>query len=163
MVKMAWEIMSNTPQQIKIKMFMLPGVKAPEYKHEGDSGMDVCAFLTPADGIVIRPGEHAIIPTGVFVAVPNGYEIQVRSRSGLAAKNGICVLNSPGTVDASYRGECKVILLNTGTEDFTVHNGDRIAQLVLCPVYRADVEMVTCLDDLSRTDRGDGGFGSTGV
>ncbi len=129
----------------------------PKYETSGASGMDLSAFLT--NDIVIRPGNKAVIPTGLAVSIPKGYEIQIRPRSGLAAKNNLSILNTPGTIDSDYRGEIKIILINFGKENFTVKNKSRIAQMVLCPVSLGEIEEV---DDLSNTDRGTGGFGSTG-
>jgi dUTP pyrophosphatase len=133
------------------------GVKMPEYKHDGDSGFDLAAnedIDIPAKGV-------ALVSTGVRFGIPNGYEIQVRSRSGLAAKSGVFVLNSPGTVDASYTGEVKVILANFGHNSVHVQKGDRIAQAVLAPVEKAQFVVVDKLSE--ETTRGEGGFGSTGV
>ena len=130
----------------------------PRYEDQGSSGMDVRASLDEFE--VIRPGCRKLIPTGLFVEIPEGYEIQVRPRSGLALKKGITVLNTPGTIDASYRGEIGVILQNNGTEDLIVENGDRIAQLVLCEVPKCIWEIVS---ELEKTDRGDGGFGHSGI
>ena len=130
----------------------------PKYETKYSSGVDVCAFIS--DNIIIEPGKHAMIPTNLTVAIPEGYEIQVRSRSGLAAKNGVFVLNSPGTIDSDYRGEIKVILANFGDEPFTVSPNMRIAQLVLNKVEQMYFRYFNELDD---TDRGSGGFGSTGI
>ncbi len=121
------------------------------------SGMDLCAFV--GEEVVLKPGERRLIPTGIAVSIPDGYEGQVRPRSGLALKNGITVVNTPGTIDADYRGEIGVILINLGGQPFTVKQGDRIAQLVIAPVSRADAEWVEDLDD---TPRSGGGFGHTG-
>jgi dUTP pyrophosphatase len=130
----------------------------PTYAHEGDSGFDLVANN---DGdIVLTKGNRLCVPTGLAVAVPVGYELQVRSRSGLALKNGIAVLNSPGTVDAGYRGEVGVILINHGDDDFVIKNGMKIAQGVIAPIMRAEFIVVS---ELSDTSRGDGGYGSTGV
>lgn len=118
----------------------------------------MCAFL--AEPVVLKPGERAMIPTGLAFAIPQGYEVQVRPRSGLAAKNGVTVLNTPGTIDSDYRGEVKVILINLGKDDFTINNGDRVAQLVVAPVTLGAFQPVASLDE---TERGAGGFGSTGV
>jgi dUTP pyrophosphatase len=123
-----------------------------------DSGLDICAFLE--EDLIIKPGERALVPTGIYVAIPNGYELQVRSRSGLALKKGIFVLNSPGTIDAGYRNSIGVILYNSSKDDFTVKNGDRIAQLVLQAVPMVVWQEVESLDD---TERGMGGYGSSGV
>ena len=129
----------------------------PEYKTHGSSGMDLMAHV---EGTVkIFPGEKKIIPTGVWVAIPENYEIQIRPRSGLAAKNGISILNTPGTVDSDYRGEIKVILVNFGKNIFEIKKNDRIAQMVVCPIIKAELEEV---ENLPETVRGEGGFGSTG-
>lgn len=120
--------------------------------------MDIRANLE--EDLKLLPLQTKIIPTGIYVDIPKGYEIQIRSRSGLAAKNSIFVLNSPGTIDADYRGEIKVILNNLSTDTFTIKNGDRIAQMVVVPVVQV---ILTEVETLSETDRGDGGFGSTGV
>jgi dUTP pyrophosphatase len=129
----------------------------PRYKTAGAAGMDLVAAL---DGpITIAPGARALVSTGLALAIPDGYEGQVRPRSGLALEHGVTCLNSPGTIDADYRGEVKVILANLGAAPFTVAPGDRIAQLVIAPVVRAELDEVTALPE---TNRGDGGFGSTG-
>ena len=142
----------------QLKYKIEEGVLTPSYQSTGSAGMDVRAHL---DGsTVIKPGRIALIPTGLYLEIPSGYEVQVRSRSGLALKNGIMVLNSPGTIDSDYRGEVKVILINLSDEDFVINNNDRIAQLVLTRYEKA--ELVRC-EELSDTERGSGGFGSTGV
>jgi len=143
---------------IPIPCTVAEGAVLPEYKTVGAAGCDVCAFL--AEPVTMRPGERAMIPTGLAFAIPRGYEVQVRPRSGLAAKNGVTVLNTPGTIDSDYRGEIKVILINLGKDDFTVNNGDRIAQLVVAPVTVGVFQPIASLDE---TERGAGGFGSTGV
>ena len=132
----------------------------PAYETALAAGMDLRAAVAEDEPIVLRPMERAMIPTGLAMALPPGFEGQVRPRSGLAAKSGITCLNSPGTVDADYRGEMKVILINLGEDDFTIRRGDRIAQLVVAPVQLAAFAEVEELDD---TARGAGGFGSTGV
>ena len=133
-------------------------IPLPSYESSGASGMDIRAFLD--NNITIPPLNRAKIPTGLFMELPAGYEAQIRPRSGLAARNGITVLNSPGTIDSDYRGELEVILVNLGQEPFTVNDGDRIAQMVICPLVRADL----CeAEFLSETERGKRGFGSTGV
>ena len=142
---------------VSIKVKALEGVSIPEYKTAGAAGADVCAFVDSP--VELKPGEKALIGTGLFFAIPDGYEIQVRPRSGLAAKNGVTVLNTPGTIDSDYRGELKVILINLGKETFTVNKGDRIAQIVAAPVTRSQFNSVETLDE---TERGVGGFGSTG-
>lgn len=131
----------------------------PEYKTDGAAGMDVCAYIQDGATIIINPGETKLIDTGLSVAIPEGYEIQVRPRSGLALKNSVTVLNTPGTIDFDYRGSVGVILINHGTLPFHVNNGDRIAQLVLAKFERANFIKT---DKLSETDRGSGGYGSTG-
>ena len=132
-------------------------VNLPAYKTDGASGMDLVAFLK--EPINIKPKTSSLIPTGLSVAFSNKYEIQIRPRSGLAAKNNVSVLNTPGTVDSDYRGEIKVIIYNHGNDDFIINNGDRIAQMVLCPVIKMELEEV---NELPKTIRGEGGFGSTG-
>lgn len=144
--------------KVNIKFVAQEGAIIPEYKTSGAAGADVCAFLS--EPVVIKSGEFAMIPTGLYFAIPEGYEIQVRPRSGLAAKNGVTVLNTPGTIDSDYRGEVKVILINHGKDAFTVNNGDRIAQLIVAPVTQGIFEKT---DELDSTERGEGGFGSTGV
>ena len=133
-------------------------VPIPKYETDGSSGLDLSAYID--NNIEIKPGKSKIIPTGLVVAIPEKFEIQIRPRSGLAAKNQISVLNTPGTIDADYRGELKVILINLGEKSFIVEKGLRIAQMVLCPVVKAKLKEVESLED---TKRGSGGFGSTGV
>ena len=143
---------------IKVQIKKLdPKAKIPEYKTEGASGVDIMALLD--NKITLDPGESKIIPTGLSIAIPDDLEIQIRPRSGLAAKSNISVLNTPGTIDSDYRGEIKIILINHSNEKFEVKNGDRIAQMVLMPVLKFKFEEVSKLDD---TIRGSGGFGSTG-
>ena len=144
--------------QVKVKYIAADGAVVPEYKTPGSAGCDVCAHIE--NDLVIAAGKFAMIPTGLFFEIPESYEIQVRPRSGLAAKNGVTVLNTPGTIDSDYRGELKIILINLGNEDFTVHNKDRIAQIIISPVTQAVFEAT---EKLSETERGNGGFGSTGV
>ena len=134
-----------------------PGASLPEYKTKGAAGADLCAYIT--GDIKLSPMERRLIPTGVFVELPLGYELQVRPRSGLALKHGITVLNTPGTVDSDYRGELQVLLINLGNEDFVIKNGDRIAQAVISRISQAEFKEVT---SLSKTERGDAGYGSTG-
>ena len=133
-------------------------IPLPKYETEGSSGMDLTANVNKV--IEIQPGKSEIIPTGLALSIPKNYEIQIRPRSGLAAKNQISVLNTPGTIDEDYRGEIKVILINLGEKKFVIEKGLRIAQMVLCPVIKAELEEV---DELSETKRGSGGFGSTGI
>ena len=134
-----------------------PAVQLPTYKTNGASGMDLMAFIEKP--INLKPGKSCLVPTGLSVAFPKEYEIQIRPRSGLAAKNNISVLNTPGTIDSDYRGEIKVILFNHGKNDFLINNKDRIAQMILTPVIKMDLEET---NDLPETIRGEGGFGSTG-
>jgi len=135
------------------------GLELPAYETLGAAGMDVRAAVAQDEPLVLNPGEKTMVPTGLSVAIPQGYEIQMRPRSGLAAKHGITCLNSPGTIDSDYRGELKVILINHGQEAFTIARGERIGQMLLAPVTRLVWNRVEALDD---TDRGAGGFGSTG-
>ena len=134
-----------------------PSVKLPEYKTRGASGVDLIAFIK--EPINLEPKTSVLIPTGLSVAFPEDYEIQIRPRSGLAAKNNISVLNTPGTIDSDYRGEIKVIIYNHGNENFSINNGDRIAQMILAPVVKMELEEK---NDLPKSIRGKGGFGSTG-
>ena len=133
-------------------------VTLPKYETSGSSGMDLSANIDAK--LNIEPGKTAIIPTGLALSIPKGFEVQIRPRSGLAAKQKISVLNTPGTIDSDYRGEIKVILINLGQEPFKVEKGLRIAQMVVCPVVQAQLKEV---DDLNETKRGKGGFGSTGT
>lgn len=132
-------------------------VELPSYKTSGASGMDLMAHIKSP--IIIKPKTSGLIPTGLSVAFSEEYEIQIRPRSGLAAKNNISVLNTPGTIDSDYRGELKIIIYNHGNEDFTVNNSDRIAQMILTPVVKMELQET---DELPETLRGEGGFGSTG-
>ena len=132
-------------------------IKLPTYKTSGSSGMDLVAYIK--NKITIDPGKIVMIPTGIAVAIPKNYEIQIRPRSGLAAKKGISVLNTPGTVDSDYRGEIIIILINLSKKSFVVKSGDRVAQMILCPVAKGKLQEVK---NLPKTVRGKGGFGSTG-
>ena len=134
-----------------------PAVKLPKYETSGASGVDLTAFIEEA--IDLKPKESFLIPTGLSVAFSEEFEIQIRPRSGLAAKNNISVLNTPGTIDSDYRGEIKVIIYNHGSENFLINNGDRIAQMILTPVLKMELEEV---NNLPKSIRGKGGFGSTG-
>ena len=134
-----------------------PQVQLPSYKTSGASGMDLMAFIKSP--VTIKPKTSFLIPTGLSIAFSENYEIQIRPRSGLAAKNNISVLNTPGTIDSDYRGELKIIVYNHGNNDFLVNNGDRIAQMILTPVVKMELEET---NDLPKTIRGEGGFGSTG-
>jgi|TARA_B100001093_G_scaffold512824_1_gene583425 dUTP pyrophosphatase len=136
---------------------LFPEVKLPSYKTSGSSGMDLMAFIKSP--ISIAPKTSALIPTGLTMAFPQEYEVQIRPRSGLAAKNNISVLNTPGTIDSDYRGEIKVIIYNHGSENFEINNDDRIAQMILTPVIKMELQET---DELPESIRGEGGFGSTG-
>lgn len=146
-------------QKLLVKIKKLENFKGelPQYQSMGASGFDVRAQLSSA--LILKPGERAMIPTGLAFEIPLGYEIQARPRSGWAAKNGLTVLNTPGTIDADYRGEVKIIVINLGQESVTISDQERCAQLVLAPVYQAQFELV---NELGNTERGAGGFGSTG-
>lgn len=151
--------------RLDLNMKVLPhaeGLPLPSYETVGSSGMDLRAAIPENQDICLNTvGSFAVIPTGIAIELPVGFEAQIRSRSGLAAKNGIAVLNSPGTIDSDYRGEIKIVLVNHSTNKFWVKRGMRIAQMVVCgPVPQA---MITQVSDFSRTERGEGGFGSTGV
>lgn len=143
---------------IRIKL-LRKGAQLPKYGTEGAAGADIYAVLEKP--IILEPGERAIIQTGFAMEIPAGLEAQIRPRSGTAIKNGITVLNAPGTIDSDYRGEVGVILMNCGGEDYAINNGDRIAQMVIAPYLRGHFELET--GDLSETARGQGGYGSTGV
>ncbi|MQB21942.1 dUTP diphosphatase [Agrobacterium tumefaciens] len=152
----------NTPSPA-LKLIRLPngeGIELPSYETTGAAGMDLRAAVEAGETMTLRPGERALVPTGFIFEVPFGYEAQIRPRSGLAIKNGITCLNSPGTVDSDYRGEVKVILANLGQADFVIERGMRIAQMVIAPVTQVTVTEVS---EFTETTRGAGGFGSTGV
>ena len=134
-----------------------PSVQLPSYKTNGASGMDLMAFIEKP--INLEPGKSCLIPTGLSLAFPEEYEIQIRPRSGLAAKNNITVLNTPGTIDSDYRGELKIILFNHGNENFLINNNDRVAQMILTPIIKMELHET---EELPETVRGEGGFGSTG-
>jgi dUTP pyrophosphatase len=147
---------------VKVDIQQLPhgdGLALPAYQSAHAAGLDLLAAVPEDAPVMLAPGKHALIPTGLTIALPQGYEAQVRPRSGLAAKHGVTVLNSPGTVDADYRGEVCVLLINHGDQPFPIRRGERIAQMVIAQV--AQVELVP-VNSLSATDRGSGGFGSTG-
>ena len=133
-------------------------VSLPKYETEGSSGMDLAANIN--ESIEVKPGATVIVPTGISLSIPKNFEIQIRPRSGLAAKSNISVLNTPGTIDSDFRGELKVILINLGNKSFLIENGARIAQMVLCPIVKAKLKEVKILEG---TKRGSGGFGSTGT
>lgn len=151
------EMIEIEDQDVKtsVKFKLAPGASLPAYETEGSSGLDIRAN----ENTTVESGSWKMVCTGLFPEIQQGFEIQVRSRSGLAAKRGLFVLNSPGTVDSDYRGEIKVILANMGKVDFTVKKGDRVAQIVVCPVIHAEVSKV---EKISGTERGSSGFGSTG-
>jgi dUTP pyrophosphatase len=137
---------------------LYPEVQIPAYKTNGASGMDLMAFIK--EPIILKPRTSCLVPTGIALAFPEDFEIQIRPRSGLAAKNSISILNTPGTIDSDYRGEIKIILFNHGNIDFKINNNDRIAQMILTPVIKMQLDEV---EDLPETVRGEGGFGSTGT
>lgn len=141
-----------------IKLQHANDLALPSYETESAAGMDIRAALE--EPFILKPGDRALIPTGLQMALPKGYEAQIRPRSGLAIKKGITMLNSPGTIDADYRGEVKVIAINHGSEAITINHGDRIAQMVIAPVVQLQIKEV---EELDKTIRGEGGFGSTGV
>ena len=148
--------------EIKVAIRQLPhgeGLPLPAYQSTHAAGLDLLAAVPENVPLVLAPGKHAMVPTGLAIALPDGFEAQVRPRSGLAARHGVTVLNSPGTIDADYRGEIQVILINHGSEPFAIKRGERIAQMVIAPVVQAKLVAVA---ELSTTDRGTGGFGSTG-
>ena len=147
---------------VSVRVLRLPhgeGLPLPTYQSEHSAGLDLTAALLEDAPIELEPSDRALVPTGLVIELPQGYEAQVRPRSGLALKHGVTVLNSPGTIDADYRGEVKVLLINLGAETFLIQRGDRIAQLVVSPVTHVEI---AASDTLGVTERGDGGFGSTG-
>ena len=147
---------------VKVEIRQLPhgeGLPLPAYQSAHAAGLDLLAAVPEATPMIIAPGNHALVPTGLSIALPVGYEAQVRPRSGLALKHGVTVLNAPGTIDADYRGEVSVLLINHGDAPFSIRRGERIAQMVIAPVMQ--VELVPAVS-LSATDRGSGGYGSTG-
>ena len=149
-----------TDSAISLSVVRLPhgeGLDLPAYETSGSAGMDIRAAVN--EQLVIAPGRRALVPTGLILEIPEGYEVQIRPRSGLAYKHGITCLNTPGTIDSDYRGEIMVLLINLGEEDFAIERGMRIAQMILAPVSRARIETA---DLASSTERGSGGFGSTG-
>jgi dUTP pyrophosphatase len=143
---------------IKIKVQSSDGSVIPEYQSLGSAGADLCANVDEV--VILSSGSQTLIPTGIFLEIPEGYEAQIRPRSGLALKHGITVLNSPGTIDSDYRGEIKVILINLGKEDFKIEKGMRIAQMVFARVFKGEFIQV---DKLNTTDRNEGGFGHSGI
>lgn len=143
---------------MKIKVVKKNPFKLPEYETKGSAGVDLQAYVESP--MTLKPMERALVPTGLFIELPEGYEAQIRARSGLAIKHGISLVNGIGTIDSDYRGEIKVILINLGSEDFIIDNGDRIAQMVIIKHEKAEFDLV---EDLKETERGAGGFGHTGV
>ncbi len=153
---------SMSIQSVSLKLTWLPhgeGLPLPAYQSEAAAGFDLLAAVLDGEQVTLSPGERQLIPAGFSMELPKDFEAQVRPRSGLALKHGVTVLNSPGTIDADYRGEVKVLLINLGEEEFVIRRGERIAQMVIAPVTRANVAAVV---ELSETARGQGGFGSTG-
>lgn len=149
----------KTLEKITLKVQKLPNaLNVPEYATEGSVGMDLSAALE--EPVFIKPMERKLIPTGLIFEVPEGFEAQIRARSGLAIKNGLCLANGVGTIDSDYRGEVMVLLVNLGNKTYTINPGDRIAQAILAPVAKAEVKVVL---EVSHTDRSSGGFGSTGI
>ena len=147
---------------VKVEIRQLPhgeGLPLPAYQSADAAGLDLIAAIPEAAPVTLQPGRRALVPTGLIIALPSGYEAQLRPRSGLAARQGITVLNSPGTIDADYRGEVSVLLINHGDAPFTIRRGERIAQMIIAPVIQVELVRVTALP---ATDRGSGGFGSTG-
>ena len=142
---------------MQVKIINKSNNQLPAYETSSSAGMDLRAFID--SDIILKPMERKLVPTGLYIELPDGFEAQIRPRCGLAIKNGITVLNSPGTIDADYRGEIKVILINLGTEDFTIKSGERICQMVIARHEKADFVEVT---EISETERGSGGFGHTG-
>ncbi len=143
---------------IKVKVQMIEGACLPEYQSNGSAGADLCALIS--EPVILSPGKTKLIPTGLFIEIPDGYEAQIRPRSGLALKHGITFLNSPGTIDSDYRGEIKIIMTNFGEENFTIENGMRIGQIVFARVFRGDFIQV---NELNKTKRDEGGFGHSGI
>lgn len=145
-------------ERLKVYVMKKEGAKLPQYVTEAASGMDLYAFVV--EPLTIRPLERALIPTGIFLSIPKGFEGEIRPRSGFALRYGVTVLNTPGTIDSDYRGEIKVLLINLGGEPFIINNGDRIAQIVFKSITKAEFEIVSKLPE---SERGEGGFGSTGI
>jgi dUTP pyrophosphatase len=148
-----------TPQIAVLRLPHAEGLPLPAYETHGSAGMDLRAAPPQHEPIILAPGARALVPTGLCMAIPQGFEVQVRPRSGLAAKHGVTCLNTPGTIDSDYRGEVKVILINLGQEDFVIQRGERIAQMIVAPLLQASWLETDSLDE---TARGAGGFGSTG-
>jgi dUTP pyrophosphatase len=153
-------VSDGTPPRLRVHLLDPQHAVLPAYGSAGAAGLDLSAAV--AQPLTLAPGERAAVPTGLSIALPPGHEGQVRPRSGLSIKHGVTVVNAPGTVDEDYRGEVKVLLVNLGRESHVIQPGDRIAQLVVAPVTRVEVEQVSSPRDLGETERGEGGFGSTG-
>ncbi len=154
---------TDTENKMTLKLKRLEhadGIEPPAYETTGSAGMDIRAAVAAGEPLTLAPGERALVPTGFIFEIPEGYEAQIRPRSGLAFKHGITCLNTPGTIDSDYRGEVKVLLVNLGDKDFSIERDMRIAQVIIAPVTQMPV---TVVDDLTDTVRGAGGFGSTGV
>jgi len=143
---------------IKVKIQLMDGATLPEYQSGGSAGADLFAMLD--EPVLLSPGKTKLIPTGIFIEIPDGYEAQIRPRSGLALKHGITFLNSPGTIDSDYRGEVKIIITNFGEEEFKIENGMRIGQMVFARVFRGEFIKT---DELNKTERNEGGFGHSGI
>jgi dUTP pyrophosphatase len=161
MPQRTWPAIAEAPARVTVMLRPLPhfdGLAVPCYRSAGAAGLDLCAAVEGE--LVLAPGERLAVPTGLAIAIPDGFEGQVRPRSGLAMSHGVTCLNSPGTIDSDYRGEIKVLLINHGRDSFVIRRGMRIAQLVIAPVARAEIELSSELD---ATPRGAGGFGSTGI
>lgn len=150
--------------KVLIRIFKLDQkVQTPRYESSGSAGFDIRAFFEDGQSYTLKAGDRARIPTGLKVILPEGYELQIRPRSGLAFKYGVTLTNSPGTIDSDYRGELQVLIVNHGQDDFVINNGDRIAQAVVAPIYIADFEEIDEMPDESNNSRREGGFGSTGL
>ncbi len=147
----------NSDVEVKISRCR-SGAQLPQYMTTAAAGMDL--YVKLENDVILASGNRVMVPTGIAIALPEGYEAQVRPRSGLAAKHGVTLLNTPGTIDADYRGEISVILINHGSEDFIIKDGERVAQMIIAPVSRCQLQLVESLDE---TERGSGGFGHTGV
>ncbi|MGM0431669.1 MAG: dUTP diphosphatase [Spirochaetota bacterium] len=144
---------------VQIQIKALEGARLPAYATVGSAGADICAYLPDRENLILEAGTYTAVPTGLFMALPSGFEAQIRPRSGLAAKHGVTVLNAPGTIDADYRGEIRVLLINLSNEAYHIQHGERIAQMIISPVAQSRFLPVDTIDD---TERGAGGFGSTG-
>jgi len=155
------KVAQSDPKKLQVHLLDAALARPPRYESDGAAGLDLSAALKAP--LTLEPGQHASVPTGLAIALPPGHEGQVRPRSGLAARHGVTVLNAPGTIDEDYRGELRVLLVNLGTTPHVIEPGARIAQLVVAPVTRVEVEMVTSAEALGKTTRGSGGFGSTGA